>query len=187
MQKKKKKLKQEVEFPQQADLSITIDTVTQFLRKVPNWKAPGPDMKFSGLHHSIANQLQVCLECVSVPGWMTKGRTVLIMKDSENGAVAGNCRPITCLPVMWKVLTGIISDKLYEFLCIGNVLPDEQKGRRKGSQGTSDKVFIDKMVLREAKSRKKNLAMGWIDHYKNVYDMIPHSWMPISIWCSSKC
>ena len=101
MQKKKKKLKEEVEFPQQADLSITIDTVTQFLREVPNWKASGPDMvqgfwlkNFTGLHHSIANQLQVCLDCGSVPGWMTKGRAVLIMKDTENGAVAGNCLPI---------------------------------------------------------------------------------------------
>ena len=41
--------------------------VTQFLRKVPNWKAPGPDMAqgflFTGLHHNIANQLQVCLDC----------------------------------------------------------------------------------------------------------------------------
>jgi len=39
-----KKLKEEVELPQQAELSITIDMVTQFLRKVPNWKAKGPDM-----------------------------------------------------------------------------------------------------------------------------------------------
>ena len=77
---------------------------------------------------------------------------------------------------MWKLLTGIISDKLYEFLDTENVLPDEQKGCRKGSQGTNDQLFIDKMVLREAKSRKKNLAMGWID-YKKAYDMIPHSWI----------
>ena len=75
---------------------------------------------------------------------------------------------------MWKLLTGIISDKLYEFLDTESVLPDEQKGCRKGSQGTSDQLFIDKMVLREAKSRKKNLVMGWID-YKKAYDMIPHS------------
>ena len=64
-----KKLKEEVELRQQAELSITIDMVTQFLRKVPNWKAPGPDMvqgfwlkNFTSLHHNIANQLQVCLE-----------------------------------------------------------------------------------------------------------------------------
>lgn len=37
-------LKEEVEFPQQAELSITIGIVTQFLKKVLNWKAPEPNM-----------------------------------------------------------------------------------------------------------------------------------------------
>lgn len=41
-----KKLKEEVEFPQQAELSITIGIVTQFLKKS------------TGLHNSIVNQLQ---------------------------------------------------------------------------------------------------------------------------------
>ena len=80
---------------------------------------------------------------------------------------------ITCLPVMWKLLTGIISDKLYEFLDAGNILPDEQ---RKGTQGTNDRLFIDKIFLKESKPRKKNLALGLID-YKKAYDMIPHSWI----------
>ena len=97
------------------------------------------------------------------------------MKDLEKGT-AGNYRPITCLPVMWKLLTGIISGKLYEFLDTESVLPDEQKGCRKGSQGTNDQLFIDKMVLREAKSRKKNLAMGWIDYKKAATGKF-HEWL----------
>ena len=64
---------------------------------------------------------------------MTKGRTVLTMKDPEKDAVAGNFRAKTCLRVMQKLLTGIISDKLYEFLDTENVRLDEEKGRRKGS------------------------------------------------------
>ena len=64
---------------------------------------------------------------------MTKGRTALIMKDPEKGATTENYRPImkTCLPVMWKLLTGIIAEDLYEFLDTENLLPDEQKGCRK--------------------------------------------------------
>lgn len=54
-----------------------------------------------------------------------------------------------------------------------NALSDKQKGCRKNSQGTNDQLYIDKMVVREAKSCKKNLEMGWID-YKKAYDMIPH-------------
>ena len=88
---------------------------------------------------------------------MTKGRMILIKKDPEKGAAAGNYRLITCLPVMW---TGIISDKLYEFLDRGGILPDEQKGCRKVAQGTNDQLFFDKMALNESKARKKNLALG---------------------------
>ena len=107
---------------------------------------------------------------------MTKGRTVLFMKDILKGNIASNYRPITCLPLVWKLLTGMISDEMYSFLEESNLLPEEQKGYRKGSRGTNDLLFIDKMVLREVKSRKKNLAMAWID-YRKAYDMVPHSWI----------
>ena len=53
------------------------------------------------------------------------------------------------------------------------LLPEEQKGCRKRSRGTNHLLYIDKTVLREVKSRKKNLAIAWID-YKNAYDMVPH-------------
>ena len=32
------------------------------------------------------------------------------------------------------------------------------------------------MVLKEVKSRMKNIAMGWID-YKKAYDLVPHLWI----------
>ena len=33
---------------------------------------------------------------------MTKGRTILMQKDNEKGKVMSNCRPLTCLPLVWK-------------------------------------------------------------------------------------
>ena len=32
------------------------------------------------------------------------------------------------------------------------------------------------MVLKEAKRRRRNLAMCWIDYYE-AYDIVPHSWI----------
>ena len=55
------------------------------------------------------------------------------------------------------------------------MLPEEQKGCRKGSRGTNDLLYIDRAVSKEVKSRNKNLAMDWID-YKKAYDMVSHSW-----------
>ena len=42
---------------------------------------------------------------------------------------------------------------------------------RKGSRETNDLLYIDRTVIKEVKSRNKNLAMGWID-YKKAYDMV---------------
>ena len=36
--------------------------------------------------------------------------------------------------------------------------------------------YIDRAVIKEVKSRYKNLAIAWID-YKKAYDMVPHSWI----------
>ena len=102
------------------------------------------------------------------------GRTSLLQKDKSKGNVASNYRPITCLPLMWKLLTGVIADQIYAHLDQKMLLPEEQKGCRKGSRGTNDLLYIDRAVTKEVKSRSKNLAMAWID-YKKAYDMVPHS------------
>ena len=107
---------------------------------------------------------------------MTKGRTVLIQKDKSKGTFASNYRPITCLPLCWKILTALLTDEIYAFLENNQFLPEEQKGCRRKSRGTGDQLYIDKMILKEVKTRKKNLAMGWID-YQKAFDMLPHSWI----------
>ena len=51
-----------------------------------------------------------------VPGWLTRGRTSLLQKDKSKGNVASNYRLITCLPLMWKLLTGVFADQIYAHL-----------------------------------------------------------------------
>ena len=77
---------------------------------------------------------------------------------------------------MWKLLAGVIVDQIYAHLDQEKLLPEEQKRCRKGSRGTNDLLYIDRAVIKEVKSRNKNLAMAWID-YKKAYDMVPHSWI----------
>ena len=99
-----------------------------------------------------------------------------MQKDKEKGKTASNYRPITCLPLVCKFLTGVIADKVYGFLDTNLLLPQEQKEYRRKSRGTNDLLFIDKMIMREVKMRKRNLSMAWIG-YKKAYDMVPHSWI----------
>ena len=59
---------------------------------------------------------------------------------------------------MWKLMTGILAEKMYSHLEYENVLQSEQKGYRKGSRGTKDQLLIDKKVLRDCKRRHTNPA-----------------------------
>ena len=99
-----------------------------------------------------------------------------MQKDKSKGNIASNYRPITCLPLMWKLLSGVIADQIYEHLDQQKLLPEEQKGCRERSRGTNDLLYIDRAVIIEVKSWKKNLAMAWID-CKKSYNMVPHSWI----------
>jgi len=166
----------------QGEVNITREKILKILEKVPNWKAPGPDgvqgfwlKRFKSIHQYLEKYLAECLKG-QTPTWMTKGRTVLIQKDKSKGRDASNYRPITCLPLCWKLLTALLSDEIYLFLEENQCLPEEQKGCRRKSRGTGDQLYIDKMILREVKVRKKSLAMGWID-YRKAFDMMPHSWI----------
>ena len=136
--------------------------------------------------------LKECLDSGFVPSCLTRGRTTLIQKDKSKANVASNYRPITCLPLLWKLSTGVLLattslnlnvhipdvqlHQVYAYLDQEKLLPEEQRGYRKGSRGTNDLLCIDRAVIKEVKSRNKNLAMAWID-YKKAYDMVPHSWI----------
>ena len=75
-------------------------------------------------------------------------------------------------------MTGVIADQIYAHLDQDQemLLPEEQKGCRKGSRGTNDLLYIGRTVIKEIKSRTKNTVMAWIN-YKKAYDIVPHSWI----------
>ena len=128
------------------------------------------------MHEKIATQLNEILEGTKeIPSWMTCGRTVLCQKDPVKGNSVENFRPITCLPFMWKLLTGIISEDMHCFMENEKLLPEEQKGCRRKIRATKDQLLIDKTILKECRKRRTNLIMAWID-YRKTYDFVPHSW-----------
>ena len=74
-----------------------------------------PDL--TELQKRIADQLNEVLNGKNeIPNWMNTGRTILCQKDPGKGNAVDNYRPITCLPLMWKLLTGMISNALYDFM-----------------------------------------------------------------------
>ena len=165
----------------QDDIHIEIKSGKEADKKMPNWKSPGPDgvhgywiKNLSNLHNSIALQLDRYLPKNNLPKRMVTGKTLLCVKEIQNGSLVPNFRPITCLPLIWKLLTSILTEELYKHLEETILLPWEQKGCRKRSQGTKDQLLIDKMIVKDCKRRLTSLAVAWID-YQKVYNMFPHS------------
>ena len=76
--------------------------------------------------------------------------------------------PINCRPMMCKIRTAQIREKIYNSLTSRGLFPDEQKGCCKGSRGTAELLYIDQHILNESKTRRKNLAMAWIDYKKAI-------------------
>ena len=106
---------------------------------ISNLKSPGPDevqafwvKNFTSLHKNLVWHLNACLKG-EIPRWMTKLRTILPQKDKPKGNEASNYRPFTCLPLTRKLLTGIISDKIYGFLENEGILPERHKVCRRKS------------------------------------------------------
>ena len=77
-----------------------------------------------------------------MPSWLTRGRTSLLQKDKSKSNVASNYRPINCLPLVCKLLTGVIAEQIYAHLDQEKLLPEEQKGCSKGSRGANDLLVL---------------------------------------------
>ena len=97
----------------QEKIDIATGSLKKILVRMADWKSPGPDLvqgfwlkNISSLHERVRLQLKECLDSGFVPSWLTRGRTSLLQKNKSKSNVASNYRPITCLPLMWKLLTG---------------------------------------------------------------------------------
>ena len=111
------------EICQQDKISITTEMIKDDCSKISPWKAPGPDgvqgyrvKTFSVLYEKIGKQINEIVQRGKVSEWLTRGRTVLIPKEPVKGNIPSNFRPITCLPIMWKLLTSMISDQINRHL-----------------------------------------------------------------------
>ena len=141
----------------QSDINITTEMTTKQVKKIPNWKSPGPDgvqgywlKKLTALHERIVKHMDnIVGNKEDIPKWMTLGKTVLCQKDPSERNAVDSYRPISCLPLMWKLMTGTIAENIYNFLDMNDKPPVEQKRCKKKSRGTKDQLSIDKTVPRD--------------------------------------
>ena len=177
-----RELRAERDNMKQNDINITTEMINEQVKKIPNWKSPGPDgvqgyclKKLTALYECIAKRMDNTISSPEdIPKWMTLSKTLLCQKDPSKGNAADNYRPMSCLPVMWKLMTETIAESIYNFLEANDKLSAEQKGSEKKSSEAKDELLIDKMILHDCRKRHTNLGMGRVG-YKKAYYMVPHS------------
>lgn len=153
--------------------------ITKVINKAHNWKSPGLDnihnywlKSFTQTHKYLAKFFNSFInDPGSAPGYFARGQTYMLPKDDDTKNPA-KYRPITCLNTMYKLMTGVLTDRLYAHLIGNGILAEEQKGCRRGSRGCKEQVLIDSVFA--APNRKLHVA--YID-YKKAFDSVPHSWI----------
>ena len=99
---------------------IRIELLKKTLETISNWKTPGHDgihgfwfKNFPSIHDRLALEMNRCLQDAQVPDWMTKGKTPSIQREPSKGTAPNNYRLMTCLPMMWKILTAQLREEIY--------------------------------------------------------------------------
>lgn len=84
----------------------------------PKWGAGGSTYtQVITVHGRISEQLNNLLNGEEeLPETLTFGRMILCLKDPSKGNAVDNFRPNSCLPLTWKLMTGVIAEVMYEYL-----------------------------------------------------------------------
>ena len=112
-------------------------------------------------------------ECI--PERPAQAKTVLLPNNAET-QVAKNYRPIACLSIMHKLYTSCLSMFLWDHCEMNNIITPEQAGGKTNVWGTTEHLLVNKTVLKEARSKRRNLYSVCLD-YRKKFDSVPHEWL----------
>ena len=75
-----------------------------------------------------------------------------------------------------KILTSVLTDRMYTFMEANKLFPLEQKGCKRESYGCKDQLLINRMLMENCQKNHRNLSMAWMD-YRRAFDSLPHGWI----------
>lgn len=164
-------------------IQISVEDTTVAINKLANWRSPGCDniqaywwKHFNCVHSILSKQFNEALENPSkIPPFFTEGITYLLPKNKDVDNPQ-NFRPITCLPVGYKIFTSIIAGKINDHLTNNNIMAWQQNGCKAKAKGSKEWLILDSVVANHARVKKRNLSVAWID-YRKAFDSVPHSWL----------
>ena len=125
------------------------------------------------MHHSFQTELRILKTLLD--GYL-KGLHIYCLKLMIQLIQKSTGPPLTLLSTTYKLLTSIITKRMYVFMETNDLLHIEQKGCWRGSYGCKDQLLINRMIIEDCKSKHRNISMAWID-YQKIFDSVPHIWI----------
>ena len=162
---------------------MTMEILNKIFNNAANNKAPGCDRivmywlkKLTSTHGYFLNILiSLNRNEIQMPLWLSTTRTALLPKNSETNRPE-NYRPIALQNSTYKIYTSILNSFLEDHCGVNNILGIEQAAAKKGPWGCTDQLLINKAIMEEVKSKRRNLVCVWLD-YKKAFDSVPHDWL----------
>ena len=156
----------------------TKDEIAMRLRRAVN-TTPGKD----GLEYRHLRKLDpegLLLERIFVAAWRfgipddwRTSQTVPCYKKGDTGDFS-NFRPISLLPTIYKVFSGILSQRLTVIASELGWLSPEQKGFLPGVRGIDEHSGLLQTAVEEARAERRPLGIALLD-LCNAFGSLPHS------------
>ena len=100
-----------------------------------------------------------------------------MLPKNEHTHAAKNHRPMACLNLTYKLYTSCLNNFLEHHCRTNSIITTEQAGGgEKGIWGTTEQLLINKNILKEAKTLKRNIYTVWLD-YQKVFNSVTHEWL----------
>ena len=141
-------------------------------------KLPGHDKivpywfkHLTGYRDSLAHQFNIMVHNNQpLPKWFSSAHTRPLPKNQKSH-IAKNYRPIACLNIQYKLYTNCINTFLTDRAEGNHVMTQEQAAGKKGVWSTTEQLSINEIILKEVKTKRRNLCTVWLD-YKRAFDSI---------------
>ncbi|CAB0027819.1 unnamed protein product [Trichogramma brassicae] len=140
--------------------------------------SPGPDgVTYADLKRAdpgsrvLAALFDAVWRTEGVPSCWSESNTILLYKKGDPGDI-GNWRPISLADTVPKLFAAVLADRVKEWAVTNAVYSKSQKGFLQ-FEGCFEHNFILQEILRDAKDRKREVMVAWLD-LSNAFPSLPH-------------
>ena len=110
---------------------------------------------------------------LGIPDSWRAARTVPIYKKGDTSDFS-NFRPISLLPTMYKIFSGILSQRINRVAVDLGWLSPEQKGFLPGVHGIQEHTQLLQTAVEGAQNKRTHLSLVWLD-LCNAFGSVPHA------------